>query len=80
MRFLDDGVETCPVFYPIHTLPPHREPPQGPFPVAERVARRGFNLPMWAGLSAEDVESVASTLERALTLAPPAPAERPPTR
>ncbi len=77
-HLLDDGVETRPVFYPIHTLPPHREPPQGPFPVAERVARRGFNLPTWAGLSPEDVESVSAALERALAAA--APAERPRTR
>lgn len=65
-RLLDRGIETRPVFYPLHTLPPHRRPAQGPFPVADRVARRGISLPTWGGLTAEDVGYVCDALERAV--------------
>ncbi len=67
---LEGGIETRPVFYPVHTLPPHRTPHQGPFPVAERIARRGFSLPTWAGLTTDDVNVVVSALERALQTPP----------
>ena len=41
------GVETRPVFYPMHILPPYRGMGQedGVFPVSERVARSGLSLP-----------------------------------
>src|SRR5215207_70189 len=38
-RLLEEGVETRPVFYPLHSLPPYREAARGEeFPVAERLA------------------------------------------
>jgi perosamine synthetase len=59
----EHGIETRPVFYPMHTLPPYRDLSQlNSFPVAERIARRGMNLPTWAGLTREDVGYVCDTL------------------
>jgi perosamine synthetase len=55
------GVETRPVFPPLHRLPPYLDHGR-PFPVADSVSRRGLNLPTWGGLTAEDIERVAGTL------------------
>ena len=62
------GVETRPVFYPMHVLPPYREAAceDGPFPVADRIARRGLSLPTWAGLTREDVAYVCDALRDCL--------------
>jgi perosamine synthetase len=62
-RLAERGVETRPVFYPMHVLPPYREGAASEtFPVADRLAQRGFSLPTWAGLSRDDVEYVCNAL------------------
>ncbi|MEK6279309.1 MAG: DegT/DnrJ/EryC1/StrS family aminotransferase [Acidobacteriota bacterium] len=62
------GIETRPVFYPMHILPPYREMAQadGDFPVAERIARAGLSLPTWAGLQREDVTYICQALRDCL--------------
>ncbi|HVF42415.1 MAG TPA: DegT/DnrJ/EryC1/StrS family aminotransferase [Pyrinomonadaceae bacterium] len=67
-RLQEDGVETRPVFYPVHGLPPYREASRGEeFPVAESLARRGVSLPTWAGLSPEDLGYVCERLRARLS-------------
>jgi perosamine synthetase len=62
------GVETRPVFYPLHLLPPYREAARGEeFPVAEWLARRGLSLPTWAGLSHADLNYVCESLRESLS-------------
>jgi perosamine synthetase len=57
------GIETRPVFYPVHLLPPYREAAAGEeFPVAEWLARRGLSLPTWAGLSFDDLSYICDSL------------------
>lgn len=57
------GIETRPVFHPMHTLPPYRViNNEQHFPVAERLAAQGLNLPTWARLSREDVGFVCQAL------------------
>ncbi|NDJ76062.1 MAG: DegT/DnrJ/EryC1/StrS family aminotransferase [Chloroflexi bacterium] len=57
------GIETRPLFYPIHTLPPYHDPARhGSLPVAERLAARGINLPTWAGLTRDDVRYISQSL------------------
>ena len=58
------GVETRPVFYPMHQLPPYYEPSQS-FPVAEAVSQRGLVLPTHGSMTNEDLEYVVETLEAA---------------
>lgn len=66
-RLAELGVETRPVFYPIHLLPPYREAARGEeFPVAEWLARRGLSLPTWAGLSRDDLSYVCEVLRESL--------------
>jgi perosamine synthetase len=62
-----EGVETRPIFYPMHTLPPYRRLARGQhFPVAERIASRGMNLPTWAGLTHEDIDFVCDALKKCI--------------
>jgi perosamine synthetase len=69
-RLYEEGVETRPVFYPLHSLPPYREAARGEeFPVAERLSRRGFSLPTWAGLSEDDLSYVCERLRACVSQA-----------
>jgi perosamine synthetase len=61
------GVESRPVFYPLHVLPPYCAGERAEdFRVAEGLARRGLNLPTWAGLDREDVRYVCRVLVEGL--------------
>jgi perosamine synthetase len=55
------GVETRPVFYPIHTMPMYAARFQR-HPVAEDLGWRGINLPSWPGLSDEEVRYVCAAI------------------
>ena len=57
-----DGIETRPVFHPMHTLPPYRDSSR-PHPIAERLGARGVCLPMHGALTEEDVAYIATRLE-----------------
>jgi perosamine synthetase len=58
------GIETRPVFHPMHTLPPYQRSSKGQqFPVADRLGSRGINLPTWAGLKQADVEFICKVLK-----------------
>ena len=66
MRTLDlAGIETRPVFYPMHLLPPYREDP-ALYPNATRCASRGMNLPTHGLLTEADVERICRVLEATL--------------
>lgn len=67
-RLQEDGVETRPVFYPVHALPPYGGASRGEeFPVAESLARRGLSLPTWAGLGDDDLSYVCERLRARLS-------------
>jgi perosamine synthetase len=60
---LQNGIDTRPVYCPIHTLPPYSDGKRtSGFSVAERVSQRGINLPTWAGLSREDVKYICQKI------------------
>lgn len=66
MRRLDAmGIETRPVFYPMHVLPPYQE--ESSYPVADLWAQRGINLPTHQDLTRDDVERVVEGLRIALS-------------
>ncbi|WP_375267704.1 DegT/DnrJ/EryC1/StrS family aminotransferase [Phenylobacterium sp.] len=62
------GVETRPVFHPMHTLPPYFEA-DGYYPNADWCAGRGINLPTHGGLTEADLDRVVTALEEALATA-----------
>lgn len=59
-----EGIETRPVFYPMHVLPPYAE--SASYPVADEWAARGMNLPTHQYLGRSDVDRIASALRRAI--------------
>ena len=59
----DDGIETRPVFYPLHTMPIyHREGVS--LPVSEDISLRGVALPSWPGLSDHDIDRIVRSIEQ----------------
>lgn len=61
MRHLDeDGIETRPVFYPMHILPPYLQ--DSSYPVADLWSQRGINLPTHLDLTRDDVDRIARSL------------------
>jgi perosamine synthetase len=55
------GVETRPLFYPVHTMPMYCHNFQK-HPVAENLGWRGINLPSFPSLQKEDVLSIANII------------------
>jgi perosamine synthetase len=65
IQYLDEmGIETRPVFYPMHVLPPYAEDTS--YPVADQWACRGINLPTHQDLTQSDVQRIVDTLIMAL--------------
>jgi perosamine synthetase len=62
-RLAKAGIETRPVFYPMHVMPPYLEP-GGSYPNAESLARRGISLPTHGLIQEEDVRYIAQQLQQ----------------
>jgi perosamine synthetase len=60
------GVETRPVFYPMHVLPPYEHHPRGEVSRAEACGANGINLPTHTLLTEADLDRVSAALEEAL--------------
>ena len=56
-----DGIETRPVFYPVHTMPMY-DTKFRQHPIAEDIAWRGLNLPSWPGLTNSNIEHIANSI------------------
>jgi perosamine synthetase len=56
-----DGIETRPLFYPLHIMPPYYEN-GGLFPISEDVSARGLILPSHGNLTEADVKRVVDSL------------------
>lgn len=61
------GIQSRPLWQPLHRSEPHRASPGGPCPVAEELNRRAVSLPCSVGLPAADLETVIRAVR---TLAP----------
>ncbi|PKQ17188.1 MAG: hypothetical protein CVT67_01735 [Actinobacteria bacterium HGW-Actinobacteria-7] len=62
LHLRSNGVETRPFFYPAHTLPMYDRGEA--FPVSERVAAAGVNLPSFPDLTDDEVDSICRLVER----------------
>jgi perosamine synthetase len=58
------GIETRPMFYPAHTLPPFREFPAD-CPATEKLSPWAMTLPVHEMLTSADVEHICDALRRA---------------
>jgi perosamine synthetase len=56
------GIETRPLFYPVHTMPMHSRNFRR-HPVAEDLAWRGINLPSWPGLKNSEIERICHEIK-----------------
>jgi perosamine synthetase len=66
MHFLAErGIETRPVFYPVHTMPMYSDCYER-HRVAEEIGWRGINLPSWPDLTRKQVDRIAAAVARAL--------------
>jgi perosamine synthetase len=54
------GIETRPLFHPVHLLPPYFNGLS--FPVAEQLSSRGINLPSYPGLEQSEVNMICQTI------------------
>ncbi|MBN3523138.1 DegT/DnrJ/EryC1/StrS family aminotransferase [Paenibacillus apiarius] len=68
MKYLKDyGIETRPFFYPMHILPPYAHGQTSTeFPVANRIASQGINLPSHGELTEDDIRFICRTLRNVL--------------
>lgn len=61
----ESGIETRPLFYPLHSLPSYSEQyPHLSLPIAEDLAARGINLPTYAGLAEENIQYICNQIKR----------------
>jgi perosamine synthetase len=58
---LQSGIETRPLFYPVHTMPMYSNPFQS-HRVAEELGWRGLNLPSYPGLQDQDVAMICDRI------------------
>lgn len=75
-RLEAQGIGTRPFFWPMHEQPVFRK--MGLFageryPVAERLARRGFYVPSGLALTPAEIERVADEVRRCMTVGSPVP-------
>ena len=61
----EKGIETRPLFYPMHIMPVY-EDRNANCPVCEGIAARGLNLPTHALLSREDVAYICGAIKEAV--------------
>lgn len=58
----EHGIDTRPVFYPVHTMPMYSMKYQKHI-VAEELGWRGINLPSWPGLNQDQVKFICETIK-----------------
>ncbi len=56
------GIETRPLFYPVHTMSMYTKFAHTDFPVASDISSRGINLPSFPDLSNDDVQFIAAQI------------------
>jgi perosamine synthetase len=57
----DHGIETRPVFYPVHSMPMYAQRFQR-LPIAESIAWRGINLPSYPSLEEKSVTEICAVI------------------
>jgi perosamine synthetase len=63
-RLADRGIESRPLWQPIHCSPAHADAPRAECPVAERLQRDALSLPSSVGLTAADQRRVIDAIRR----------------
>lgn len=61
----ESGIETRPLFYPVHTMPMY-SPKYQKHPVAENLGWRGINVPSWPNIEKDEIHFISSIIEKSL--------------
>ena len=57
-------IDSRPIFYPIHTMPPYLPGSQGQeFPIAVELSRKGLNLPSSATLTPQQINQICQAIQ-----------------
>ena len=68
-RLLRNGIETRPVFFPMHEMPPYQAYVVGQrFPVAESLAQKGLSFPSAVTLTEADIDNVTGNIKAILNV------------
>ncbi|MBL8701849.1 MAG: DegT/DnrJ/EryC1/StrS family aminotransferase [Alphaproteobacteria bacterium] len=64
-RLGEAGIDTRPLFYPLHDMPPYK-PFAGnrAFPATVELSAQGFSLPSGVGLGDDEIDYICATLQR----------------
>ena len=60
-HLFNNGIETRPVFYPIHTMPIYNEK-FFRLPISENIGWRGLNLPSYPDLLNSEIEEISNCI------------------
>lgn len=61
MKLLEyDGIESRPLFYPMHQMPPYYE--ESTFPISDQISARGINIPTNGTLTESDIDFICDRL------------------
>jgi perosamine synthetase len=60
------GVETRPFFYPAHRMPVYAEYEKQEFPIAQKLAASGINLPSGPTLTDDEIDYVCTLVKKFL--------------
>ena len=64
------GIESRPVFHPMHIMPPYAHLATDDLTQAKACGADGLNLPTHAGLTEADIDRVVAALDTALVVRP----------
>lgn len=63
-KMLKNGVETRPVFYPLHEMPPYKNyPTKSHFKNSKLISKQGISLPSSVNITQEEVLNIRQSLE-----------------
>ncbi len=60
----EEGIETRPLFYPVHEMPMYTRFATEEFPVARNISYRGINLPSYPDLTNDEVKFISSKVKQ----------------
>ncbi|MBM3524059.1 MAG: DegT/DnrJ/EryC1/StrS family aminotransferase [Alphaproteobacteria bacterium] len=64
-RLGEAGIDTRPLFYPLHEMPPYKAcAGNRAFPATTALSAQGFSLPSGVGLGDDDIDYICATLQR----------------
>lgn len=62
-KLLKKGIDTRPLFYPIHTMPPYKSNKDNKgFPISEKLSKIGISLPSSVTLKKKDINFICNSL------------------